>query len=79
MTQRVINLNKEEDSSSWFSRFKQFLQGEPQNQEELVSLLRDAHIRSLISSETLAMIEGAISFSKMRVRDIMLPKIRWYA
>ncbi|KTD60219.1 protein involved in divalent ion export [Legionella sainthelensi] len=74
MTQRVINLNKEEDSSSWFSRFKQFLQGEPQNQEELVSLLRDAHIRSLISSETLAMIEGAISFSKMRVRDIMLPK-----
>lgn len=74
MTQRTINLNKEEDGSSWFSRFKQFLQGEPQNQEELVSLLRDAHIRSLISSETLAMIEGAILFSKMRVRDIMLPK-----
>lgn len=74
MTQRVINLNKEEESSSWFSRLKQFLQGEPQNQEELVSLLRDAQIRSLISSETLGMIEGAILFSKMRVRDIMLPK-----
>ncbi|HHF7365304.1 TPA: HlyC/CorC family transporter [Legionella bozemanae] len=74
MTQRVMNLNKEEDSSKWFARFKQFLQGEPQNQEELVSLLRDAQIRSLISAETLAMIEGAISFSKMRVRDIMLPK-----
>ncbi|MGL5742487.1 MAG: HlyC/CorC family transporter [Legionella sp.] len=74
MTQRVINLNKEEDNSSWFVRFKQFLQGEPQNQEELVSLLRDAQIRSLISQETLAMIEGAISFSKMRARDIMLPK-----
>ncbi|WP_031565594.1 HlyC/CorC family transporter [Legionella wadsworthii] len=74
MTQRVLNLNKEEDNSTWFARFKQFLQGEPQNQEELVSLLRDAQIRSLISAETLAMIEGAISFSKMRVRDIMLPK-----
>jgi magnesium and cobalt transporter len=74
MTQRVINLTKEEDGSSWFVRFKQFLQGEPQNQEELVSLLRDAQIRSLINYETLAMIEGAISFSKMRVRDIMLPK-----
>ncbi|WP_133135376.1 transporter associated domain-containing protein [Legionella rowbothamii] len=72
--QREINLTKEEDGSSWFSRLKHFLQGEPQNQEELVSLLRDAQIRSLINSETLAMIEGAILFSKMRVRDIMLPK-----
>ncbi|CAM2756425.1 Magnesium and cobalt efflux protein CorC [Legionella pneumophila] len=69
-----MNLNKLEDGGSWFSRLKQFLQGEPQNQEELVSLLRDAQIRSLINSETLAMIEGAILFSKMRVRDIMLPK-----
>ena len=67
-------MNKEEESGSWFVRLKQFLQGEPQNQEELVSLLRDAQIRSLINSETLAMIEGSISFSKMRVRDIMLPK-----
>nr|WP_165485065.1 transporter associated domain-containing protein [Legionella rowbothamii] len=67
-------MTKEEDGSSWFSRLKHFLQGEPQNQEELVSLLRDAQIRSLINSETLAMIEGAILFSKMRVRDIMLPK-----
>lgn len=73
MTQRNIILNKEEDTS-WFARLKQFLQGEPQDQEELVSLLRDAQIRSLINSETLAMIEGAILFSKMRARDIMLPK-----
>lgn len=73
MTQRIINL-KEDENSSWFARFKQLVQGEPKNQEDLVSLLRDAQIRSLISSETLAMIEGAISFSKMRVRDIMVPK-----
>lgn len=74
MKSRKMNLNKLEDGGSWFSRLKQFLQGEPQNQEELVSLLRDAQIRSLINSETLAMIEGAILFSKMGVRDIMLPK-----
>lgn len=66
-------MSKEEETS-WFSRLKQFIQGEPQDQEELVSLLRDAQIRSLISSETLAMIEGAILFAKMRARDIMLPK-----
>ena len=56
-----MNLNKEEEDGSWFSRLKHFLQGEPQNQEELISLLRDAHIRSLIDSETLAMIEGVHS------------------
>ncbi|KTD82257.1 HlyC/CorC family transporter [Legionella waltersii] len=69
-----MNLSKVDEGGSWFSRLKQLIQGEPQNQEELVSLLRDAQIRSLISFETLAMIEGAILFSKMRVRDIMLPK-----
>jgi magnesium and cobalt transporter len=73
MKQRNVILNKEEETS-WFIRLKQFLQGEPQDQEELVSLLRDAQIRSLISSEALAIIEGAILFSKMRARDIMLPK-----
>ena len=73
MTKRTKILSKEEDTS-WFARLKQFIQGEPQDQEELVSLLRDAEIRSLISSEALAMIEGAILFSKMRARDIMLPK-----
>lgn len=69
-----MNLNKDDEGHSWFTRLKQFIQGEPQNQEELVDLLRDAQIRSLINSDTLAMIEGAIVFSKMRVRDIMVPK-----
>jgi magnesium and cobalt transporter len=68
--------NEDEPSapSSWFMRLKHFLQVEPQNKEELVSLLRDAHIRSLIDTETLTMIESVIQFSEMRVRDIMLPK-----
>lgn len=67
-------MNNDEDTSSWFERLKQFLQIEPQNKEQLISLLRDAHTRTLIDSETLAMIEGAILFAQMKVRDIMLPK-----
>ncbi|STX51526.1 Mg2+ and Co2+ transporter CorC [Legionella busanensis] len=67
-------MNKVDDANSWFMRLKQFLQVEPQNQEELISLLRDAQIRSLINAETLGMIEGVIQFSQMKVRDIMLPK-----
>lgn len=65
---------KEDEGNSWFSRIKQFIQGEPQNKEELIQLLRDAQIRELIDAETLNMIESAMHFSQMRVRDIMLPK-----
>lgn len=67
-------MSKEDDTSSWFIRLKQFLQVEPQNKEQLIGLLRDAHTRALIDSETLAMIEGAILFAQMKTRDIMLPK-----
>ncbi len=67
-------MNKEDDTSSWFTRLKQFLQVEPQNKEQLISLLRDAQIRSLIDTETLNMIESVILLSQMKVRDIMLPK-----
>ena len=67
-------MNKEDDTSTWFMRLRQYLQVEPQNKEQLISLLRDAQIRALIDSETLAMIEGVILFAQMKVRDIMLPK-----
>ncbi len=67
-------MTNDEDNSSWFVRLKQFLQIEPQNKEQLIALLRDAHERALIDSETLAMIEGSILFAQMKVRDIMLPK-----
>lgn len=69
-----MTLAKEDDSGSLFARLRQFLQVEPQNKEELIGLLRDAHGRSLIDSQTLGMIEGVIQFAQMQVRDIMLPK-----
>ncbi|ASQ45737.1 HlyC/CorC family transporter [Legionella clemsonensis] len=67
-------MSREDDNGSLLMRIRQFLQVEPQNKEELINLLRDAHIRALIDSETLNMMEGVIQFSQMRVRDIMLPK-----
>lgn len=71
---RNTKLHKEDKQGSWLTKLKQFLQVEPQNKEQLINLLRDAQIRALIDAETLAMIEGVILFSQMRVRDIMLPK-----
>ncbi len=65
---------KNSEKKPWLDRLKRLIQDEPQNQNDLLHLLRDAQNRALIDSETLSMIEGVILFSKMRVRDIMLPK-----
>lgn len=73
MIQRMRLLNIEDDNS-WLGKLKQLLQLEPQNKDQLIHLLRDAQMRELINSDTLAMIEGVIFFSQMKVRDIMLPK-----
>ncbi|MFY7697745.1 MAG: HlyC/CorC family transporter [Legionella sp.] len=71
--QRNVRLIKH-DQDNWLHRLKQFLQTGPQSKDELVTLLRDAQLRALIDAETLAMLEGVILFSQMKVRDIMLPK-----
>ncbi len=69
-----MNVLKEDDTHSWFTRLKHFLHLEPQNIEDLVDLLRDAETRKLIDFDTLTMIEGVIILAQMRVRDVMLPK-----
>lgn len=71
---KVNTTTKDEEPSSWLSKLKHFLHLEPQNKEELIELLRDAHLRQLIDNETLAMIESAILFAHLRVRDILVPK-----
>ena len=67
-------MSKEHDIRGWFQKCKHFLNLDPQNQDQLITLLRDAHARELINKETLAMLEGALVFAHMQVRDIMLPK-----
>lgn len=67
-------MNKPAKPRSWFTRIKQFLSLEPKSREDLIGLLRDAQSHALIDTETLAMIEGVILFSQMKVRDVMLPK-----
>jgi magnesium and cobalt transporter len=67
-------LNREDDAHSWLMRFRQFLQFEPQSLQDLIHLLRHAKARTLIDSQTLAMVEGVLQLAQLKVRDIMLPK-----
>jgi len=56
---------------SWLTRW---LSHEPQDKEELLTWLRAAQQRELMSAETLAMIEGTFRVSERHVRDVMVPR-----
>jgi magnesium and cobalt transporter len=59
---------------SFFERLSLLLLGEPEDREQLLQLLRNAHSRNLMDSDALTIIEGALSVSEMQVRDIMVPR-----
>ncbi len=61
---------------SWISKLSQLLSGEPQDQEELLDILRDAQENHLLDSYALSMIEGVLKVAEMRVRDIMIPRVQ---
>ncbi|GAB4277891.1 MAG: HlyC/CorC family transporter [Methylomicrobium sp.] len=61
---------------SWIDRIGQLLSGEPQDQEDLLEILREARERHLLGPDALTMIEGVLQVSEMRARDIMIPRIQ---
>ena len=65
---------------SLIDRIGQFLSGgEPQDQEDLLGILKEAQEKHLLDAEALTMIEGILQFSKMRVRDVMIPRVQMNA
>lgn len=59
---------------SWFERLSHLLLREPHSQKQLISILRDAQKRELIDRDALQMIEGVLTVSVKKVRDIMVPR-----
>lgn len=59
---------------SLLERISHFLTGEPQDQQDLLNLLRGSEEKHLLDSDALTMIEGVMQVSEMRVRDIMIPR-----
>lgn len=48
--------------------------GEPNDQAELMDMLRDAAARELMDADALNIIFGALHVADMRVRDVMVPR-----
>jgi magnesium and cobalt transporter len=55
-------------------RLSALLLREPEDREQLISLLHSAYDRNLLDAEALAMMEGVIQVSERQVREIMLPR-----
>ncbi|MGI4850011.1 MAG: HlyC/CorC family transporter [Janthinobacterium lividum] len=59
-----------------FERLSAFISSEPENRDELLAILHDAHGRGLIDADALSMIEGVFQVSDLSARDIMVPRSR---
>lgn len=59
---------------SWFEHIGTLLLRQPEDREQLVTLLHSAYERNLLDADALTMIEGVMHVSEMQVRDIMVPR-----
>lgn len=76
MTEKIEDEKNPAKSRSWLERLSTMLAREPQNQEQLMEILRDAEDRDILSSEMLGMIERILQVSEMQVREVMVPKAK---
>ena len=61
-------------NKSFLHKVMQVLIPEPKNKDQLVDALNNAQERDLINPETKQMIKGVLDVSKLRVREIMIPR-----
>ena len=62
------------EKRSWLERLSHAFSGEPESRDDLIEILRDARENGILSSDTLKMLEGALSVSEHQVSDIMVPR-----
>lgn len=63
-----------EKSRSLIDRIQKAWNPDPQDREELLDVLRQAHDGNLLNAEVLSIIEGALQVAEMQVRDVMIPR-----
>jgi len=60
-------------SLTWVQRLGKGL-FEPQDQDQLIDVIRSASERHILDAEALSIVEGALSVSQMQARDVMIPR-----
>ena len=63
-----------QDRKSWLERISQAFSSEPESVEDVLEILRDAEEHSIIDTDAMSIIEGAMQVIDMRVDEIMIPR-----
>jgi magnesium and cobalt transporter len=63
-------------TKGWLERLLSAFSADPENQQQLIELLRNFHNQQIIGADELYMLEGVLQVSNMQVRDIMIPRGR---
>ncbi|HLY96714.1 MAG: HlyC/CorC family transporter [Sideroxydans sp.] len=58
----------------FLERLSTLLLREPEDREQLITLLHSAYERNLLDADALSMMEGVIQVSERQVREIMIPR-----
>ena len=66
--------DSESSKPSLLERLSTLLLREPEDREQLVSLLHSAFERNLLDADALSMMEGVMQVSERQVREIMIPR-----
>ena len=61
-------------TKGWLDRIYGAFSGEPQNQKQLLELLKNLRSSDLLDADELTMIEGVLQVDDLQVRDIMIPR-----
>lgn len=66
--------NRKNLISSTFSFVGKFVEMTPKSRDDVIHLLRKSEVKNIISEDLLEMIEGAFQVSKIKVKNIMIPR-----
>ena len=64
----------ESPKPTFLERLSTLLLRQPEDRDQLVTLLHSAFERQILDADALAMIEGVLQVSEMQVRDVMIPR-----
>ena len=61
-------------TKGWLERIQGVFTGQPQNQKQLLELLKNLQSTDLLDADELTMIKGVLQVDDLQVRDIMIPR-----
>lgn len=59
---------------SWLNRLSNLISNDPENREELLTIIKNAGNRGILDAESQRIIESTLRVSDMQVREIMVPR-----